>query len=70
MKTKADTFALALTIKGAMVGTEEQMAELLQAAEKGTIRASIDIFSFSHVPEIMTQLEKGEVSGRAVLSCL
>ncbi|KAK0379331.1 alcohol dehydrogenase [Colletotrichum limetticola] len=60
----------ALTIKGAMVGTEEQMTELLQAAEKGTIRASIDLFSFSHVPEIMTQLEKGEVSGRAVVSCL
>lgn len=67
---QADTFALALTIKGAMVGTEEQMTELLQAAEKGTIRASIDLFSFSHVPEIMAQLEKGEVSGRAVVSCL
>ncbi|KXH67681.1 alcohol dehydrogenase [Colletotrichum salicis] len=60
---KTDTFALALTIKVAMVGTEERMTELLRAAEKGTIRASIDIFSFSHVSEIMAQLKEKFLDG-------
>ncbi|KAK2055423.1 GroES-like protein [Colletotrichum caudatum] len=59
----------ALTIKGAMVGTEEQMAELLQEARKGTIRAAVEPYDLADVPDIMARLAREEICGRAVVGC-
>ncbi|KAK1957302.1 alcohol dehydrogenase [Colletotrichum sublineola] len=59
----------ALTIKGAMVGTEEQMTELLEEASKGTIKAVVKRYGFANVPDIMARLAREEISGRAVVSC-
>ncbi|KAK1977059.1 chaperonin 10-like protein [Colletotrichum cereale] len=59
----------ALTIKGAMVGTEEQMTELLQEARKGIIRAVVESYDFATVPDIMARLAREEISGRAIVSC-
>ncbi|WQF89519.1 Putative alcohol dehydrogenase, zinc-type, GroES-like superfamily, NAD(P)-binding domain superfamily [Colletotrichum destructivum] len=60
----------ALTIKGAMVGTEEQMSELLQAASKGIVRAIVEPFKFSDVPDILDRLAREQILGRAVVRCL
>ncbi|TQN69649.1 Alcohol dehydrogenase 2 [Colletotrichum shisoi] len=60
----------ALTIKGAMVGTEEQMSELLQAASKGIVRAIVEPFKFSDVPDIIDRLAREQILGRAVVRCL
>ncbi|KAK1641381.1 hypothetical protein BDP81DRAFT_458186 [Colletotrichum phormii] len=60
----------ALTIRGAMVGTEEQMTQLLLAAEKGIIRPNCDYCSFHDVHKVMDELESGEILGRTVVSCL
>ncbi|KAF9872265.1 putative alcohol dehydrogenase [Colletotrichum karsti] len=60
----------ALNIKGAMVGTEREMEELLKEAAAGRIRASIDYFHISQTSEIISQLINGEVFGRAVITTL
>ncbi|OHW97866.1 alcohol dehydrogenase [Colletotrichum incanum] len=60
----------ALTIKGAMVGTEEQMTELLQEASKGTVRAAVETYNFTDVPDILNRLAGEQITGRAVVSCL
>ncbi|KAL0937974.1 putative alcohol dehydrogenase [Colletotrichum truncatum] len=58
----------ALNIKGAMVGTEEEMAELLGEAAKGRVRACVERFGLSHTHEIIQKLSRGEVFGRAVVT--
>ncbi|KZL76563.1 alcohol dehydrogenase, partial [Colletotrichum tofieldiae] len=56
----------ALTIKGVMVGTEEQMTELLQEAGKGTIRAVVETYDFNDVPDVVARLAGEQITGRAV----
>ncbi|KAF6827056.1 Alcohol dehydrogenase 3, mitochondrial [Colletotrichum plurivorum] len=63
----AQCAAKALTIKGAMVGTDAEMEELLQEATKGRIRASVERFHVSEVPDVISRMTRGEMAGRAVV---
>ncbi|KAJ0381858.1 hypothetical protein COL922a_013709 [Colletotrichum nupharicola] len=58
----------ALNVKGAMVGTEKEMAELLREAAKGRIRASVEYFHINDTEEIVGQLMNQEMYGRAVIT--
>ncbi|KAK6062597.1 carboxylesterase family protein [Seiridium cupressi] len=60
--------ARGLTIKGSSVGTEKQIEELLGHAAAGTIKPAIEVFDFSHTPEIIEKLKTGGVTGRAVVN--
>ncbi|KAI8295388.1 hypothetical protein K4K56_012021 [Colletotrichum sp. SAR 10_98] len=58
----------ALNVKGAMVGTEREMSELLREAIKGRIRASVEYFHINDTEEIVGQLMNQEMYGRAVIT--
>ncbi|KAJ6104032.1 hypothetical protein N7523_010352 [Penicillium sp. IBT 18751x] len=57
----------ALTIKGSSVGTEEQMAELLQLAAQGVITPAIEIFDFEEAPNLINRIMDDAIVGRAVV---
>ncbi|KAK4061796.1 hypothetical protein Trihar35433_9396 [Trichoderma harzianum] len=64
----ASLFAVkALTVTGVMVGTEQQMVELLEQAAAGTINPMVQVEDFSEVPKIFEKLKNNEVTGRIVV---
>lgn len=58
---------IGLTFIGSSVGTEAQLADLLQAAAVGTISPSIEVFDFSAVPTLIEKLREDGITGRAVV---
>lgn len=56
-----------LTIKGSSVGTEEQMAELLQLALDGVITPEIEVFDFEEAPNLINKIKDDAIIGRAVV---
>ncbi|KAL5093890.1 hypothetical protein Trisim1_009366 [Trichoderma cf. simile WF8] len=64
----ASLFAVkALTVTGVMVGTEQQMVELLNQAAAGVINPLVQVEDFSEVPRIFEKLKNNEVTGRIVV---
>ncbi|KAH0524301.1 hypothetical protein TsFJ059_006830 [Trichoderma semiorbis] len=64
----ASLFAVkALTVTGVMVGTEQQMVELLEQAAAGIINPVVQVEDFSEVPRIFEKLRNNEVTGRIVV---
>ncbi|KAL4870423.1 hypothetical protein BDV12DRAFT_184444 [Aspergillus spectabilis] len=59
--------ARGISIIGSSVGTEEQMAEILQLAAAGAITPSIQTFDFSHTPALIQGLKDDAVVGRVVV---
>lgn len=59
---------IGLTFIGSSVGTEAQLADLLQAAAVGTISPSIEVFDFSVVPTLIEKLREDGITGRAVVT--
>ncbi|KAL3486288.1 chaperonin 10-like protein [Aspergillus germanicus] len=59
--------ARGISIMGSSVGTEDQMAELLQQAAAGHITPSIQTFDFSHTPDLINGLKDDAITGRAVV---
>lgn len=56
-----------ITVKGASVGTEAQMDELLQEVAKGNILPKIEVYDFEKAGEIIEELWRYEVTGRKVV---
>ncbi|KAI1069249.1 hypothetical protein LB507_008605 [Fusarium sp. FIESC RH6] len=56
-----------LTIIGVMVGTEEQMEDLLQHALAGTISPEVNVLDFDQVGNVIEDLKKQQVTGRVVV---
>lgn len=50
-----------------MVGTEQQMVELLEQAAAGVISPVVQVEDFSEVPRIFEKLRNNEVTGRIVV---
>lgn len=50
-----------------MVGTEQQMEELLQHAAAGVIRPTVKVEEFSAIPDIFEKLKHGQITGRIVV---
>lgn len=49
------------------MGTEEQMAELLQLALHGVITPAIEVFDFEEAPNLINKIKDDAIVGRAVV---
>ena len=57
----------AITVRGSFVGTRKDMAECLEFAADGEVKADIELQPLSAINEIFSRLEKGDVPSRVVL---
>jgi propanol-preferring alcohol dehydrogenase len=62
-----DVVANCITIRGSFVGNREDMAEALQFAAEGKVKADIELQPLSAINDVLTRLEHGEVAARVVL---
>ncbi|HSZ00384.1 MAG TPA: zinc-dependent alcohol dehydrogenase [Terriglobales bacterium] len=56
-----------IQIKASAVGTREDLREILAMGAAGTVHCRVTTHPFAEVREVLGQLSRGEVSGRAVL---
>jgi propanol-preferring alcohol dehydrogenase len=59
--------ACEIHIKASAVGTREDLREILAMGAAGTVHCRVTTHPFAEVREVLGQLSRGEVSGRAVL---
>jgi len=57
----------AVTVRGSFVGTRKDMAECLDFAAKGKVKADIELAPLSSINKIFERLEHGDVPSRVVL---
>ena len=57
----------AVTVRGSFVGTREDMAECLDFAARGKVKADIELQPLSAINKIFERLEQGDVPSRVVL---
>jgi propanol-preferring alcohol dehydrogenase len=62
-----DVVANCITIRGSFVGTRQDMAEALDFAVGGRVKADIELQPLSSINQIFDRLEHGEVASRVVL---
>jgi propanol-preferring alcohol dehydrogenase len=62
-----DVVANCITIRGSFVGTRKDMAEALDFAVKGKVKADIELQPLSEINNIFKRLEHGDVPARVVL---
>jgi len=62
-----DVVLKAITIKGSIVGTRQDLAEALDLAAIGKIKCSIEVHGFRDVNNVLGNLAAGKVNGRIVL---
>ncbi len=62
-----DVVANCITIRGSFVGTREDMAEALDFAVRGKVKADIELQPLSAINNIFKRLEDGDVAARVVL---
>lgn len=58
---------LGLTVVDSAVGTEREMKELLEMAEKGDAVPQITVFDFDEINNVMEKLARFEIGERVVL---
>lgn len=63
-----DTVLNGVKIIGSIVGTRKDLQECLQFAAEGKVKAIIDVKSMNDINEIFADMEKGEITGRVVMS--
>ena len=62
-----DVVANCITIRGSFVGTRQDMAEALQFAAEGRVKADIELQPLSAINDVLKRLAHGEVHSRVVL---
>ena len=62
-----DLVADCVTVRGSFVGTRKDMAECLDFAVRGKVKADIELQPLSAINAVFDRLEKGEVPSRVVL---
>lgn len=62
-----DVVANCITVRGSFVGTRKDMAEALDFAVEGKVKADLEIQPLSSVNSIFDRLKDGEVASRVVL---
>ena len=62
-----DVVANCITVRGSFVGTREDMAETLDFAARGLVKADVELQPLSAINEVFTRLEHGDVAARVVL---
>ena len=65
--TTLEMISRELTIVGNLVGTYNDLAELMELNHQGKVKIAAQRFPLEDAAEVMHQLEEGEVEGRAVL---
>jgi len=61
------SFGDEVTVRGTVVGTRQDMNEVLKLAAQGKIRVEATKFHLREANEVLIKLKRGEVNGRAVL---
>jgi len=62
-----DVVANCITIRGSFVGTREDMAECLDFAVRGKVKADVELQPLSEINHIFKRLEHGDVAARVVI---
>jgi propanol-preferring alcohol dehydrogenase len=62
-----DLVANCVTVRGSFVGTRKDMAECLDFAAKGKVKADIELQPLSSINKVFERLEHGDVPSRVVL---
>ena len=56
-----------ITVRGSFVGTRKDMAECLDFAAEGKVKADIELQPLSAINKVFERLEHGDVPSRVVL---
>ena len=62
-----DVVASCITIRGSFVGTRRDMAETLEFAADGRVKADIELQPLSAINDVLGRLEHGDVASRVVI---
>jgi propanol-preferring alcohol dehydrogenase len=62
-----DVVANCITVRGSFVGTREDMAQTLDFAARGLVKADVELQPLSAINDVFTRLEHGDVAARIVL---
>ena len=62
-----DVVANCITVRGSFVGTRKDMAECLQFAANGKVKADIELQPLAAINSVFERLERGDVPSRVVL---
>lgn len=57
-----------LTVRGSIVGTRQDLAEAIQFAAEGKVKANVTTEPLENINLVFERLERGEVEGRVVLT--
>jgi len=63
-----DTVLKGVTVKGSYLGTPADLAEVFAWARAGALRAHVHSHSLEETPGILTQMQRGDLFGRAVVA--
>lgn len=63
-----DVVANCITIRGSFVGNREDMAEALDFAVRGKVKADVELQPLSAINQIFNRLEHGDVAARVVIT--
>lgn len=56
-----------INIVGNLVGTYNELAELMELNRQGKVVISAQQFPLADAPQVMEMLDRGEIKGRAIL---
>lgn len=62
-----DTVLNGVSVKGSIVGTRKDMAEALQFAADGKVKAIISTAKLDDINQVLEDMEKGQINGRVVI---
>src|SRR5579885_1521260 len=64
-----DTVLKGLTVRGSYLGTRRDLEEVFRLAEQGVVRTHTETHALAETPELLEKMRRGELLGRAVVSC-
>lgn len=62
-----DVVLRALTIRGSIVGTRQDMAEALDFYSRGLIKPTVAAAELSEINDVFTRMQHGQIDGRVVI---
>jgi propanol-preferring alcohol dehydrogenase len=63
-----DTVLKGIEIRGSYLGTREDLEEVFALARSSEIRPQVQAHALDDVPNVLEQLRRGEIAGRAVIT--
>ena len=62
-----DTVLRAITVRGSIVGTRQDMVEALDFYARGEIHPTVTVEALDDINDIFERMEKGQIEGRIVM---